>query len=146
MVWYTSQGDFPGAFKIRNVNSDLCLDVRGGASAEGTQLQQYHCTSNNPAQNFWQIKDRGTVMDLNGNWTDGSTRSAHIYEGPACTQQPQCVSIMIDMSVFGRPNANGSVVGPSTITVNFPDDKSYTAQLQPPNTIKWSNGSTWTRD
>jgi Ricin-type beta-trefoil lectin domain-like len=44
MVWYTSQGDFPGALKVRNFNSDHCPDVRGRSSAEGAQLQQYHCT------------------------------------------------------------------------------------------------------
>jgi hypothetical protein len=146
MVWYTEQGDFPGALKVKNFNSELCLDVRGGSSAEFAQLQQYHCTSNNPAQNFWQMDGRGTQMDLNGNWTDGSTRSAHIYEGPSACPQPQCVSIMIDMSAFGRPNANGSTVDPSTITVTFPDDKTYTGQVQPPNTIRWSNGSIWTKN
>jgi hypothetical protein len=145
MVWYTSQGDFPGAVKVRNVNSDRCLDVRGGSSAEGAQLQQYHCTSNNPAQNFWQTVSQGTQIDLNGNWTDGSTRNAHIYEGPSCPTSP-CVSIMIDMSAFGRPNASGSVVDPSTISVTFPDDKAYTGQIQSPNTIRWSNGSIWTKN
>ena len=146
MVWYTSPGDFPGALKVRNVNSNLCLDVKGGSSADGAQLQQYHCTSNNPAQNFWQVIARGTRIDLNGNWTAGSTQSAHIYEGPACTLQPQCVSIMIDMSAYGRPNAHGSVVDPSTISVKFPDDKTYTGQIQAPNTIQWSNGTTWTKN
>jgi hypothetical protein len=119
---------------------------RGGSSLEYAQLQQYDCTSNNPAQNFWQTNGPDTVMDLNGNWTDGSTRSAHIYEGPSACPQPQCVSIMIDMSAFGRPNANGSTVDPSTITVTFPDDKTYTGQVQPPNTIRWSNGSIWTKN
>jgi hypothetical protein len=78
-----------------------------------------------------------TVMDLNGNWTDGSARSAVIYEGPT--------SITIDMSDFDRPNAHGSIVNGSTITVNFPDDGTYSAQLQLPNTIRWSNGSAWTK-
>jgi Ricin-type beta-trefoil lectin domain len=144
MVWYTEQGDFPGALKLRNFNSDLCLDVRGGSSLEYAQLQQYDCTSNNPAQNFWQTNGPDTVMDLNGNWTDGSTRSAHIYEGPATVNGD---IIIIDMSAFGRPNANGSSgLKFSTITVTFPDDKTYTGQLQPPNTITWSNGSIWTRN
>jgi hypothetical protein len=144
MVWYTSPGDYPGALRIKNFNSDRCLDVRGGSSADGAQLQQYHCTSNNPAQNFWQMTGRGTQMDLNGNWTAGGTQAAHIYEGPQCTPVGQCVSILIDMSAYGRPNAHGSVVDLATITVDFPDDKTYTGQLQPPNTIKWSNGTTWT--
>jgi hypothetical protein len=137
MVWYSETGDFPDAFKLRNFNSDLCLDVRWGSSDEYAQLQQYHCTSNNAAQNFWQTVGPSTVMDLNGNWTDGSTRSAIIYE--------RFASITIDMSDFGRPNANGSIVNASTISVTFPDDRKYTGQLQPPNTIRWSNGSIWTK-
>jgi hypothetical protein len=135
MVWYSEQGDFPGALKLRNFNSDLCLDVSWGSSDEYAQLQQYHCTSNNAAQNFWQTLS--IDMDLNGNWTDGSTRSARIYVGLG--------SITIDMSDFGRPNANGHVVDSSTITITFPDDRTYTGQLQRPNTIRWSNGSIWTK-
>jgi hypothetical protein len=78
-----------------------------------------------------------TVIDLNGRWTDGSTRSAAISAaGTALT---------IDMSAWGRPAANGSIVNGSTITVTFPDDKSYTGILQPPNTIRWSNGSAWAK-
>jgi hypothetical protein len=78
-----------------------------------------------------------TSIDLNGSWTDGGPRSAVIFEGPA--------SLAIDMSDFDRPNAHGSIVDGSTITVTFPDDKTYTGQLQPPNTIRWSNGSAWTK-
>jgi hypothetical protein len=78
-----------------------------------------------------------TVMDLNGNWTDGSPRSAVIFEGPA--------SITIDMSDFDRPDAHGSIVNGSTISVTFPDDSTFTGQLQPPSTIRWSNGSVWTK-
>ncbi|MBR0716800.1 hypothetical protein [Bradyrhizobium liaoningense] len=78
-----------------------------------------------------------TVMDLNGNWTDGSARSAAITEGPS--------AIKVDMSDYDRPNAQGSIVNASTISITFPDDKTYTAQLQPPNQIRWSNGSVWTR-
>jgi hypothetical protein len=49
------------------------------------------------------------------------------------------------MSAYRRPSASGSIVDASTITVTFPDDKTYTGKLQPPNTILWSNGSTWTK-
>jgi Ricin-type beta-trefoil lectin domain-like len=142
MVWYVELGDFPDAYKIKNFNSDLCLDVRSGSHDDYVQLQQYHCTSNNAAQNFWQTEAlpfTNTVLDLNGNWTDGSTRSARIYQGPVSK------FIKIDMSAFGRPNANGSIVDFSTITVTFPDDRKYTGQLQFPSTIRWSNGSVWTR-
>jgi hypothetical protein len=83
----------------------------------------------------WQ-KIINTVMDLNGVWTDG-TRKAVISEGVQ--------SIKIDMSDYDRPAAHGSIVDASTITVTFPDDATYTATLQAPNTIKWSNGSAWTR-
>src|SRR5437763_16959282 len=30
MVWYVEPADFPDALRVRNLNSDLCLDVRGG--------------------------------------------------------------------------------------------------------------------
>ncbi len=78
-----------------------------------------------------------TVIDLNGNWTDGSSRRAVISEG--------ITSLKIDMSDYDRPTAHGSIVNGSTITVTFPDDATYTGTLQPPNTIRWSNGSAWTR-
>ena len=68
MVWDSVPGDFYSdgihslgitgrSFKLKNFNSGLCLDVRSGSSDEFAQLQQYHCTSNNPAQNFYQAGD-----------------------------------------------------------------------------------------
>ena len=52
-------------------------------------------------------------------------------------------SITIDMSDFGRPTAHGSILDASTITVNFPDDRSYTGKLDQPRKINWSNGTVW---
>jgi hypothetical protein len=78
-----------------------------------------------------------TVIDLNGSWTDGGSRHAVISEG--------ITSLTIDMSDYDRPAAHGSVVDGSTITVTFPDDRTYTGNLQPPKTIRWSNGSAWTK-
>jgi hypothetical protein len=49
------------------------------------------------------------------------------------------------MSDFDRPNAHGSIVNGSTMTMTFPDDATYTGQLQAPNVIRWSNGSVWTK-
>lgn len=77
------------------------------------------------------------VLELNGRWTDGSNRSAVISAA--------FTSLTVDMSAFNRPAANGSIVDASTITVTFPDDATYTGQLLPPNTIRWSNGSAWTK-
>jgi hypothetical protein len=78
-----------------------------------------------------------TVFDLNGSWTDGSPWIAIIHEGPS--------SLTIDMSDFDRPAAHGSIVDSSTISMNFPDDKTYTGKLEGTSTIRWSNGSTWTK-
>ena len=64
-------------------------------------------------------------------------RIAGMYEGAA--------SIRIDMSDFDRPNAHGSIVNGSSITITFPDDATYTGQLQSPNVIRWSNSSVWTK-
>ena len=77
-----------------------------------------------------------TVMDLNGTWTD-NIRRAVISEGPT--------SLTVDMSDYDRPAAHGNIVNPTTISVTFPDASTFTGTLQPPNTIRWSNGSAWTR-
>lgn len=143
MLWYVQPGDFPGMFKVRNFKSDRCLDVKGGSWAEGAQLQQYRCTSNNLAQNFGQ-KFLELRMDLNGRWTDGSTRSAVISSG-------RFGHIIIDMSAFNRPVARGhfDFADPTTISVNFPDDGTFTGKVSPwqvsPARITWSNGSVWTK-
>ena len=49
------------------------------------------------------------------------------------------------MSAYNRPAAHGSVGNFATISVTFPDDKTYTGTLEAPRTIKWSNGSAWTK-
>jgi hypothetical protein len=78
-----------------------------------------------------------TVIDLNGSWTDGSPRRANI--------SVLFTSLKIDMSAFDRPTAHGTIEDASTITVTFPDDATYTGSLQPSDTIRWSNGSAWTK-
>jgi hypothetical protein len=78
-----------------------------------------------------------TVFDLNGSWSDGSPWIAVISEGP--------VALTVDMSDFDRPSAHGKIIDSSTITVTFPDDHAYTGNLIVPRTIKWSNGSAWTK-
>ncbi len=78
-----------------------------------------------------------TVIDLNGQWMSGGVL------GPKITVHGN--SIAVDLSALHRPAAVGTVVNSSTISVNFPDDKTYTAVLQAPGTIRWSNNSTWTK-
>ncbi len=77
-----------------------------------------------------------TVIDLNGQWTSGGVL------GPVITVHGN--SLSIDMPK-PRPKATGSIVDSSHISVNFPDDKSYTATLERPGAIKWSNNSVWTK-
>ena len=77
----------------------------------------------------WNTID--TVLNLNGNWTDGSSKSAAI--------SVEFASLNVDMSAFNRPTAHGSIVNGSTITVSFPDGGTYAGELQPPNIIRWSN-------
>jgi hypothetical protein len=78
-----------------------------------------------------------TAIELNGSWTDGSARRA--------IASRKFAALTFDMSDFGRPAAQGSIVDNSTISVTFPDDATYTGSLHPPNKIRWSNGSTWTK-
>jgi hypothetical protein len=54
-------------------------------------------------------------------------------------------SLSINMSAFNRPAASGRIVDWSAIEVKFPDDRTYKALLQPPNQIRWSNNSAWTK-
>jgi hypothetical protein len=82
----------------------------------------------------WPTK---TLVDLNGRWASGGR------PGPVISTTS--TSLTIDMSAYNRPSAHGSIVDDSTITVTFPDDKTYTGKLQVPNTIRWSNGSAWTK-
>jgi phospholipase C len=78
-----------------------------------------------------------TVLDLRGAWASGGVA------GPFISVTGN--SISIDMSASHRPMATGSVLNSTQISVNFPDDKTYTAVLQAPNVIKWSNNSSWTK-
>lgn len=78
-----------------------------------------------------------TLIELNGAWTDGSPRNAVI--------SVKVNELTVNMSAFNRPAAHGTIVDGSTITVTFPDDRTYTGQLQGPNKIRWSNGSEWTK-
>lgn len=78
-----------------------------------------------------------TIFDLNGIWASGGVA------GPVITVNGN--AILVDMSAYKRPTASGSILDSSDITVNFPDDKTYTGKLQPANTIAWSNNSEWTK-
>ncbi|MGB9180125.1 MAG: hypothetical protein WCB68_12835 [Pyrinomonadaceae bacterium] len=84
---------------------------------------------------YFELVTIKTVIDVNGRWTDGSSQSAVISAA--------FTSLTVDMSAYHRPAAHGSIIDGSTITVTFPDDATYTGKLQPPNTIRWSNGSAW---
>ncbi len=78
-----------------------------------------------------------TVLDLRGAWASGGVA------GPFVSVTGNAISI--DMSASHRPTASGRVLDSSHISVNFPDDKTYTGVLQAPNVIRWSNNSSWTK-
>jgi hypothetical protein len=78
-----------------------------------------------------------TVMNLNGVWASGGV------PGPVISTTGN--SISVDMSAYGRPTASGSILDSSDISVNFPDDSTYSGKLQAPDTILWSNNSAWTK-
>jgi len=75
------------------------------------------------------------LFDINGNWTDGGSAKPVITEANGF--------LIVDMSFSNRPTATGLVINSSTIAVTFPDAGTYTATLQAPNIIRWSNGSAW---
>ena len=78
-----------------------------------------------------------TLIDLNGMWASGGV------PGPVITVFAN--SFSVDMSAYGRPTAQGTILSASSISVNFPDAATYGGTLQPPGTIVWSNNSAWTK-
>jgi hypothetical protein len=98
------------------------------------------------------------VFNISGTYTDGgSARPVISDEGDILT---------VDMSSQHRPTASGVVINSDTILVTFPDirfnsinigrppaiqiisvpdshEATFTAKLQAPGTIRWSNRSTW---
>jgi hypothetical protein len=78
-----------------------------------------------------------TVIDLNGKWASGGS------PGPVISVTDNAITV--DMSVYKRPTAHGTVIDASNITVTFPDDKVYTGKVGVPNSIRWSNNSAWTK-
>lgn len=79
----------------------------------------------------------GTDFDLDGVWSDGSSREIIITR--------VFNALTIDMSAYGRVAAFGAVRDASTIAVTFPDAGAYTGKLVAGETIAWSNGSSWAR-
>ena len=77
-----------------------------------------------------------TLVDLNGQWVSAGTST------PVMNISVTDKSISVDMPL-GRPLARGYVLDFADIFVDFPDDAGFTGQLVLPNTIQWSNNSTW---
>ena len=77
------------------------------------------------------------VFDLNGTYSDGGSAR------PVITNNNDILTV--DMSSQRRPTASGVVINSDTILVTFPDDATYTAKLLAPGTIRWSNGSSWSK-
>lgn len=75
------------------------------------------------------------VFDVNGTYTDGGSARPVLSDANDI--------LTVDMSSQGRPTANGVVINSDTILVTFPDAGTFTAKLQAPGTIRWSNGSAW---
>ena len=92
------------------------------------------------------IDDPQPVVALDGEWlADG-------FVGPVISTVLS--SISINMSRYNRPKAFGMVLDPTTISVTFPDDATYTAklvketftaQINPPEFIRWSNDTQWSK-
>ena len=88
-------------------------------------------------QSWTELFALATVIDLNGIWESGGT------PGPVVSVNGNLISV--DMSAYKRPTASGTIIDDSDISVDFPDDKTYTGKLQAPKTILWSNNSAWTK-
>ena len=81
--------------------------------------------------------DEGPVIDLARSGRTGGSAFPVISESGT--------DLSIDMSRQHRPTAHGSIIDSQTITVTFADDATFTGTLHAPETITWSNGSSWTK-
>lgn len=79
-----------------------------------------------------------TVLPVQGIWSAGDSKTIRIMV-------LDDNYLNVSMSAYRRPKAHGSILNASTITVTFPDDQTYTGTLQPPDKIRWSNGTVWRR-
>jgi hypothetical protein len=84
------------------------------------------------------------IFDLAGAWAPTGIQG----QQPVISVNANYLSV--DMSAFNRPTATGTILDRSHIVVNFPANtaqtipaQTVTAELQPPGTIAWSNGTFW---
>jgi hypothetical protein len=78
---------------------------------------------------------------LSGLWTDGSPNWAVI------SLQRGSSDFTIDMSDWHRPAASGTLHNDTSLTANFPDERSHEGILEftSPGRIDWDNQSHWTK-
>ncbi len=112
-----------GTYLIRNVNSGSYLDVEGGASASGTNVQQWG-TEEAYAYNTWRLEsdgsgyyriysmvDGGGSLLLNaGSGTDASQANVCIYESTGADNQLYALTANKDGSFKLLSKANGNAV------------------------------------
>jgi hypothetical protein len=94
---------------------------------------------------FNEGKKNRTVTDnfgrLSGLWTDGSPNWAVI------SLRRGSSNFTIDMSDWHRPAASGTLRNDTSLTANFPDERSHqgTLEFSSPGRIVWDNNSQWTK-
>ena len=83
--WTLVSSQVPGYYTVRNENSGVCLDVTGGSTANGTQVQQWGCW-NGPQQlwkpvpsfasGYFSLKNykSGLCLDVAGSSTANGTK------------------------------------------------------------------------
>jgi phospholipase C len=108
-------------------------DHPGIDSADGCGSNSHYTT----LCNITTAETIPTVLDPTGAWAVGGVA------GPFLSKAGNTISI--DMSATHRPTATGHVIDSDHISVNFPDDKTYTGTLQAPNILHWSNNTSWTK-
>jgi hypothetical protein len=135
-------------YKIENRNSGLVLDDVGGQTDAPAPVKQYGSWDDDGRQQWKLIRvvtntpvspaatppaTPLTVIDLNGRWLPQGYSNVAVVSVAS-------TSISVDMSACNQPNAYGSIVDSSTISVTFPADKTYTGKFELPNVIRWTPG------
>ena len=150
-----TQGSFTGQwFYVAEGSQNQMLSV--GLTAMNTNRQvEVSIVTPNPRGTPYTAVNRMYLLPTSAALISPVFNLAGTYavegvEGPVITVNANYLSI--DMSIYHRSPAAGTILDRSHIVVNFPADKNQfvnvaaqtlTAQLQPPATLLWSNSTNW---
>ncbi|MEM6793322.1 MAG: RICIN domain-containing protein [Acidobacteriota bacterium] len=101
-----SQGDLRGEFKLRRLGADLCLDVLGSSTADGTPLILFGCVDQ--ANQLWRLVGS---TDLPAFFVPYARNNSGNFSAPTtlfAVRNPSDESVRVRFEFFGQEDAPGA--------------------------------------